>query len=50
MAVGLQKSGKVVVIGRDVRTGEMGGVVAEWGGLGNVTCVVWDEGGRGKEG
>ena len=43
VAVGLQWSNKVVVIQRDVQTGTMGDIVAEVGGLGNVTCVVWDE-------
>lgn len=43
MAVGLQWSNKVVIIQRDVHTGQMGDIVAEVGGLGNVTCVVWDE-------
>ena len=42
-AVGLQKSGRVVVIKRDVKTGLLGGLVADVGGLGNVTGVVWDE-------
>ena len=43
VAVGLQWSGKVVLIARDVQTGKMGDGVAEVGGLGNVTSVIWDE-------
>lgn len=42
-AVGLQKSGRVVVIKRNVKTGLLGSLVAGVGGLGNVTSVVWDE-------
>lgn len=43
VAVGLQHSGRVVVLARDVKTGTLSDVVATVEGLGNVTCVVWDE-------
>ena len=43
VAVGLQHSGKVVIIERDAGSGELGDMVAEVDGLGLVTCVIWDE-------
>ena len=42
VAVGLQLSGKVAIIARDVETGKMGEIMAEVEGLGEVTCVIWD--------
>jgi len=44
VAVGLQGSGRVVVMKRDVETGMFGGVLANVEGLGEVTSVIWDEG------
>jgi len=43
VAVGLQESGRVVVLERDVDTGGFVGQVALAEGLGEVTCVLWDE-------
>ncbi|KAI9655767.1 MAG: hypothetical protein M1821_005202 [Bathelium mastoideum] len=43
VAVGLQYSARVVILARNVTTGEIGAPVAEIGVPGNVTCVVWDE-------
>ncbi|MCJ1381447.1 hypothetical protein MMC17_004557 [Xylographa soralifera] len=43
VAVGLQMSGKVVILRRDAEKGQMLEPVAEVDGLGEVTCVVWDE-------
>lgn len=43
IAVGLQDSGRVVVIERDIDTGVFVRQVAEVDGLGEVTCVVWNE-------
>jgi 6-phosphogluconolactonase (cycloisomerase 2 family) len=45
-AVGLQNSGRFVVIQRDVKTGAFGKIVASVEGLGGVTTVIWDEGSR----
>jgi 6-phosphogluconolactonase (cycloisomerase 2 family) len=48
VAVALQMSGNVVIWERNVTTGKIvreigiGGIAQAWG-LGNVTCVVWDE-------
>ena len=42
VAVGLQLSGKVAIIARNVETGKMGEIEAEVEGLGEVTCVIWD--------
>ncbi|TVY25477.1 putative 6-phosphogluconolactonase [Lachnellula hyalina] len=42
-AVGLQESGRVVIIERDVQAGTWGGFVAEVDVEGEVTSVVWDE-------
>jgi 6-phosphogluconolactonase (cycloisomerase 2 family) len=44
VAVGLQGSGKVVILERDVETGSYGKFVANVEGLGEVTSVIWDEG------
>ncbi|KAL9601250.1 MAG: hypothetical protein Q9219_002655 [cf. Caloplaca sp. 3 TL-2023] len=41
VAVGLQQSGRVVVLRRDVESGRLGEVVAGFEGLGGVTEVVW---------
>ncbi|KAL8998074.1 MAG: hypothetical protein Q9188_006171 [Gyalolechia gomerana] len=46
LAVGLQNSGRVVVLERCVETGVIGDVVADFEGLGQVTSIVWDEPGR----
>lgn len=43
VAVGLQTDGRVVVMRRDVATGEVGEVVAAVELEGEVTCVVFDE-------
>lgn len=43
VAVALQLSGRVVVLERDVGSGEFVRQVAAVEGLGPVTCVVWDE-------
>ena len=43
VAVGLQMSGKVVILRRDAERGKILEPVAEVDGLGEVTCVVWDE-------
>ncbi|KAF2229051.1 3-carboxy-cis,cis-mucoante lactonizing enzyme [Viridothelium virens] len=43
VAVGLQYSGRVVIFKRDVESGLVGDSVGVVQGLGNVTCVVWDE-------
>jgi len=43
VAVALQDSGMVVIVERDIGTGEMGQPVAGWVGDGQVNCVVWDE-------
>ena len=43
VAVGLQYSSRVVILSRDVETGLIGDAVGDVQGLGNVTCVVWDE-------
>ncbi|MCJ1287325.1 hypothetical protein MMC26_006673 [Xylographa opegraphella] len=43
IAVGLQMSGKVVILERDAENGQILEPVAEVDGLGEVTCVVWDE-------
>lgn len=43
VAVGLQNDGRVVVIERDVKTGQMGGIVAAIDVAGQVVCVVWNE-------
>ncbi|KAL8660067.1 MAG: hypothetical protein Q9202_006833 [Teloschistes flavicans] len=45
VAVGLQNSARVVVFGRDVASGEVGGeAVADYEAVGQVTSVVWEEG------
>ncbi len=43
VAVGLQRSSRVVILERDVRTGLLGAAVAHVEVDGQVTCVVWDE-------
>lgn len=43
VAVGLQESGRVVILERDVDAGSFVGQIALVEGLGEVTCVVWDE-------
>jgi len=43
VAVGLQESGRVVILETDVNTGGFVGEVGVVDGLGEVTCVVWDE-------
>ncbi|MCJ1431597.1 hypothetical protein MMC27_000952 [Xylographa pallens] len=43
VAVGLQMSGKVVILRRSAEKGKILEPVAEVDGLGEVTCVVWDE-------
>ncbi|MCJ1390987.1 hypothetical protein MMC18_003848 [Xylographa bjoerkii] len=43
VAVGLQMSGRVVILRRDAENGQVLEPVAEMDGLGEVTCVVWDE-------
>ena len=43
VAVGLQRSGKVTILRRDAEKGQVLEAVAEIDGLGEVTCVVWDE-------
>lgn len=43
LAVGLQEDRRVVVIARDVETGEVGEIVAGVDVGGEVTCVVFDE-------
>jgi 6-phosphogluconolactonase (cycloisomerase 2 family) len=43
VAVGLQESGRVVVWERDVASGAFEREVGVVEGLGQVTCVVWDE-------
>jgi len=43
VAVGLQESGRVVILERDVDTGGFLGQAGVVEGLGEVTCVVWDE-------
>ncbi|KAF2397325.1 putative isomerase YbhE [Trichodelitschia bisporula] len=42
VAVGLQKSGKVVVLERDTVTGKLGQQKASMDGYGEVSCVTWD--------
>lgn len=41
VAVGLQLEGRLVVMGRDVQTGNIKEVVADRWGLGGITAVVW---------
>lgn len=43
VAVGLQNSQAVAVLGRNAGTGLIGEPVARWVGGGNITAVVWDE-------
>ncbi|RDW80710.1 hypothetical protein BP5796_05408 [Coleophoma crateriformis] len=43
VAVGLQNSGRVVIVQRDIKTGTYGKFVAEIDIPGQVTSVVWDE-------
>jgi len=43
VAVGLQMSGRVVILRRNAEKGNDFERVAEIDGLGEVTCVVWDE-------
>lgn len=43
VAVGLQRSSRVVILERDVCTGLLGAVAAHIEVDGQVTCVVWDE-------
>ncbi|KAF1983870.1 putative isomerase YbhE [Aulographum hederae CBS 113979] len=43
IAVGLQKSSRVVILERDVSTGKLGVAAADVPVSGEVTCVVWDE-------
>ncbi|KAL8719192.1 MAG: hypothetical protein Q9225_003771 [Loekoesia sp. 1 TL-2023] len=43
IAVGLQNSGRLVILDRCTHTGKIGSVVADFEGLGQVTSVVWDE-------
>ena len=43
MAVALQADSRVAVIGRDVKTGELGGVIAAAVVKGGVTAVIFDE-------
>jgi 6-phosphogluconolactonase (cycloisomerase 2 family) len=46
VAVGLQKSGRVVIYGRCESTGDLGNkVLADFEGLGPVTSIVWAEDG-----
>ncbi|KAL8933408.1 MAG: hypothetical protein Q9211_005795 [Gyalolechia sp. 1 TL-2023] len=47
LAVGLQNSGRVIILERSTATGVIGeDAVADFEGLGQVTSIVWDEGGR----
>jgi len=41
VAVGLQKSGRVVILKRDVESGKIGEALTRVEGLGNVTCITW---------
>lgn len=43
VAVGLQNSGRVVILGRNIATGLLGSPIADEPVSGNPTCVVWDE-------
>ncbi|KAL8942138.1 MAG: hypothetical protein Q9216_001823 [Gyalolechia sp. 2 TL-2023] len=43
LAVGLQNSGRLVVLERCAKTGVIGEVVADFEGLGQVSNIVWDE-------
>lgn len=43
LAVGLQEDFRVVVMARDVETGEVGDIVAALDLEGEITCVVFDE-------
>ncbi|KAI9833341.1 MAG: hypothetical protein M1819_003736 [Sarea resinae] len=43
IAVALQRSSRVVVLDRNVKTGEIGDLVAEAHVHGEVTCVIWND-------
>ena len=50
LAVGLQNSGRVVIMNRCTATGKIGNVIADYEGLGQVTSIIWDEPERKKFG
>lgn len=43
VGVGLQYSSRVVILSRDIKTGEIGDPVAAIALPGQITCVRWDE-------
>ncbi|EPE32514.1 Nitrous oxide reductase, N-terminal [Glarea lozoyensis ATCC 20868] len=43
-AVGLQTTGRLVILKRDIASGAFGAVLASVEGLGGVTTSIWDEG------